>query len=154
MVRGLPQLAHIEQLCDVYITTKHRHAPFPKQAKYRVEKPLEFVHDDLCGPMMPATQGGRRYILLLVDDATRYMWAAFLAEKSTTLESIKKIQVAAENKCGRKLKVFRTDNSGEFTSASFAEYFAGQGVERHHSCDSSCVCKLDKYFVSVKYIFC
>jgi hypothetical protein len=30
MVRGLPQLAHIEQLCDVCITTKHRRAPFPK----------------------------------------------------------------------------------------------------------------------------
>jgi transposase InsO family protein len=29
--------------------------------------------------------------------------------------------------------VFGTDNSGQFTSASFAEYFAGQGVEWHHS---------------------
>jgi transposase InsO family protein len=29
--------------------------------------------------------------------------------------------------------VFRTNNDGEYTSASFAEYFANQGVERHHS---------------------
>jgi transposase InsO family protein len=80
-----------------------------------------------------ATPGGRRYILLLVDDATRYMWTAFLADKSSTQESIKKIQAAVENNCGRKLRVFRTDNGGEFTSASFAESFACQGVERHHS---------------------
>jgi hypothetical protein len=108
------QLAHVEQLCDVCVITKHPRAPFPKQAKYRADKPLELVHSDLCGPIKPTTPGGRRYILLLVDDATRYMWAAFLIEKSSAPESIKKIQVAAENKCGRKLRVFCTDNSGEF----------------------------------------
>jgi hypothetical protein len=48
-------------------------------------------------------------------------------------KSIKKIQAAAENKCGRKLRVFRTDNGDEFMLASFAEYFASQGVEWHHS---------------------
>jgi transposase InsO family protein len=87
----------------------------------------------LCGPITPATPRGRRYILILVDDATRYMWTTFLVDKSGVPESIKKIQAAAENKCGRKLKVFRIDNGGEFTLASFIEYFAGQGVERHHS---------------------
>jgi transposase InsO family protein len=61
------------------------------------------------------------------------MWAAFLAEQSSAPESIKKIQAAAENKCERKLRVFRIDNGGEFTSASFTEYCADQGVERHHS---------------------
>jgi hypothetical protein len=131
MVRGLPQLAHVEQLCDVCVTTKHQRAPFPKQARYRADKPLELVHGDFCGPIMPATPRGRHYILLLVEDATRYMWVAFLAEKSSTPESIKKIQAAAESKCGRKLRVFCTNNVGKFTLASFPEYFAGQGVERH-----------------------
>jgi transposase InsO family protein len=112
---------------------QHQRAPFPKQAKYTEDRPLELVHDDLCGPITLATLGGRCYILLLVEDATRYMWASFLVEKSSVPKSIKKIQVAAENKCGRKLRVFRTDNGGKFMSASFTEYFAGQGVERHHS---------------------
>jgi hypothetical protein len=91
MVRGLLQLAHIDQLCDICVTTKHQRAPFPKQAKYRADKLLELVHCNLCGPITPATPGGWHYILLLVDDATRYIWAAFLAEKSSTPESIKKI---------------------------------------------------------------
>jgi hypothetical protein len=59
--------------------------------------------------------------------------AAFLAKKSSAPEFIKKIQAATKNKCGRKLRVFRTDKGGEFTSASFAEYFADPGVERHNS---------------------
>jgi hypothetical protein len=57
-------------VCDVCITTEHRRAPFPKQVKYRADKPLELVHGDLCGPVTTATPRGRRYILLLVDDAT------------------------------------------------------------------------------------
>jgi transposase InsO family protein len=133
MVCRLPQLAHIEQLYDIYVTTKHRRTPFPKKAKYRADKPLELVHGDSCGPITLAIPGGWGYILLLVDDAMRYMWVAFLAEKSSASESIKKIKAAAENKCGRKLRVFRTDNNGEFMSASFVEYFADQGVKRHHS---------------------
>jgi hypothetical protein len=133
MVHELPLLAYVEQLCDVCITTKYRHAAFPKQAKYRVYKPLELIHGHLCSPITPATLGGRRYILLLVDDATKYMWVAFLIEKSNAAKSIKKIQAAAKNKCGRKLRVFRTDNDSEFTSASFAKYFVDQGVEWHHS---------------------
>jgi transposase InsO family protein len=61
------------------------------------------------------------------------MWAAFLVEKSSAPKSMKKIQTAAENKCERKLRKFRTNNGGEFTSVSFAEYFADQGTERHRS---------------------
>jgi hypothetical protein len=44
-----------------------------------------------CSPITPATPGGQHYILLLVDDATRYMWVAFLVEKSNAPKSIRKI---------------------------------------------------------------
>ena len=53
MVRGLP---HIKQ----------RRLPFSKVAKYHAVDALELIHGDLCGPITPATNGGRRYFLLLV----------------------------------------------------------------------------------------
>jgi hypothetical protein len=37
------------------------------------------------------TPGGRRYFLLLVDDATRYMWVVLLTAKSEALSAIKRI---------------------------------------------------------------
>jgi transposase InsO family protein len=65
--------------------------------------------------------GGRRYFLLLVDDATRYMWVVLLTAKSEASSAIKRIQAAAaEKECGRKLRVLRTDNGGEFMAAEFA----------------------------------
>jgi hypothetical protein len=42
-------------------------------------------------------------------------------------------QAAAEAECGRKLRVLRTDNDGEFTAAEFTSYCADEGVQRHYS---------------------
>jgi len=90
------------------------------------------VHGDLCGPVMPATPGGRRF-LLLVDDATRFMWVSLLTAKSATVDAIKRVQAEAEKVCGRKLRVLRIDNGREFTAAEFADYCADEGITRHYS---------------------
>jgi hypothetical protein len=58
--------------------------------------------------MTPATLGGCRY-LLLVDDATRFIWVVLLATKDAAADTIKQVQ-AAEKESGRKLQVLRTNN--------------------------------------------
>ena len=63
---------------------------FPKAAKYRAAKALELVHNDLYGPITPATNGGRRYFLLLVDDYSHYMWLQLLTSKDEAAEVIKR----------------------------------------------------------------
>jgi transposase InsO family protein len=133
MVRRLPSISHTEQFCDTCVLVKHRRGVFPKQSKYRADKALELVHGDLCGPVKPATPSGRRYFLLLVDDATCYRWVVLLTAKSEASSVIKRIQAAAEKECGRKLWVLRTDNGGEFTAAEFAAYCADEGITRHFS---------------------
>ena len=74
MVRGLPHIKHVGELCDSCLVGKQRRLSFPKAAKYRAADALELVHGDLCGPIMPATNGGQRYFLLLMDDCSCYMW--------------------------------------------------------------------------------
>ena len=123
MVRGLPCLDHVEQLCDVCVLTKQRRLPFPQQSSFRAKERLELVHGDLCGPVTPATLGGRRYFLLLVDDLSRYMWVMVLGSKGEAANAIRRAQVAAEAECGRKLRVLRTDNGGEFTADEFTSYW-------------------------------
>jgi hypothetical protein len=103
MVRGLPYLDHVEQFCDVCVLTKQRRLPFPQQSSFRAKERLELVHGDLCGLVTPATPGGRRYFLLLVDDLSRYMWVMVLGSKGGAANAIKRVQVAAEAECGRKL---------------------------------------------------
>jgi hypothetical protein len=48
---------------------------------------LELVHGDLCGPIVPVMHGGQRYILLPVDNCSRYTWLQLL----TTAEAIKPV---------------------------------------------------------------
>jgi transposase InsO family protein len=91
------------------------------------------VHGDLCGPIKLASPSGWRYFLLLVDDATCYMWVVLLTAKSEASSAIKRIQAAVEKECGRKLRVLRTDNGGKFTAAEFTAYCADEGITRHFS---------------------
>nr|GEU48168.1 zinc finger, CCHC-type [Tanacetum cinerariifolium] len=68
LVRGIPTIKHITQICDVCLIEKHSRAPFPKKAKARSTLPLDLVYGDLCGPITPPTPSGKTYIFLLVDD--------------------------------------------------------------------------------------
>ena len=43
------------------------------------------------------------------------------------------LRLLREAESGRKLRVLRTDNGGEFTAAEFAAYCADEGIQRHYS---------------------
>jgi transposase InsO family protein len=123
----------VEQFCDIYVLTKQRRLPFRQQSSFRAKERLELVHGDLCGPMTPATPKGRRYFLLLIDDLSRYMSVVVLGSKGEVADAIRRAQAAAKAECGRKLRVLRTDNGGEFTAAEFTSYCADEDVQRHYS---------------------
>jgi hypothetical protein len=52
------------------------------------------------------------------------MWVLVLGSKGEAADAIRRTQVAAETECGRKLRVLRTDNGGEFTATEFTSYCA------------------------------
>jgi transposase InsO family protein len=133
LVRGMPLISQVEQVCEACLAGKHRRAPFPRQVMARTTRPLELLHGDLCGPITPATPSGNRYILLLVDDYSRYMWLTLLPSKDGAALAIRRVQAAAERKSGHQLVALRTDWGGEFTSANLTAYCADLGIHRQHS---------------------
>ena len=56
-----------------------------------------------------------------------------LDSKGEAADAIRRAQAAAEAESSRKLRVLCTDNSGEFTAAEFAAYFADEGIQRYYS---------------------
>nr|GEZ91961.1 hypothetical protein [Tanacetum cinerariifolium] len=48
---------------------------------------LHLLHMDLCGPMRIASVNGKRYILVIVDDYSRYTWVHFLRSKDEAPEN-------------------------------------------------------------------
>ncbi|GJY69733.1 retrovirus-related pol polyprotein from transposon TNT 1-94 [Tanacetum coccineum] len=50
---------------------------------------LNLLNMDLCGPMRVASINGKKYILVIVDDYSRYTWTHFLRSKDETPEVLK-----------------------------------------------------------------
>jgi hypothetical protein len=119
----------VERVCDSCLAGKQHHTLFPAQAKRWAESVLELIHNDLCGPVTPATSSGNKYFLLLVDDMSRYMWPRLLPSKDQTPSEIKNFHATVEVETGKKLKVLHTEQGGEFTSVEFRQYCVERGVE-------------------------
>lgn len=58
------------------------------------------------------------------------VWVYFLKSKDQVFEKFLEWKAMVEKSVGRKLKVFQTDNGGEYTSKEFEEYLTTEGV-RH-----------------------
>ena len=69
------------------------------------------------------------YFLKFIDDKTRYLWIYILKSKDDVFQKFLEWKALAENS-GHKLKVLRTDNGGEYTSAEFESYLKREGI-RH-----------------------
>ncbi|KAJ9566785.1 LOW QUALITY PROTEIN: hypothetical protein OSB04_002751 [Centaurea solstitialis] len=130
LVHGIPPTKHTTNICDICLIGKHSRAPFSQQANTRSETPLDLVFGDLCGPISPPTPTGKRYIFLLIDDYSRYMWEYFLDSKDQAFEIFKEFKQKVENQLGINLKMFRTDRGGEFTSNEFLQYCKDNGISR------------------------
>jgi hypothetical protein len=128
MVHGLPVVDHVDQVCSSCLVGMQCPTQFPHQAEYQVEDPMELVHGDLCGPIAPVTPTRSRYFILLIDDCSCYMWLRTLRSKDQVADMIKLYQQVAKGETGRKLRAFRIDHHGEFTSTEFTKHCVKHGM--------------------------
>ena len=72
-VLGIPKLSRMSNVlygpCQLGKQTKAKH---PNTQTSTTSKPLELLHLDLMGPTRIESLGGKKYILVVVDDFTRY----------------------------------------------------------------------------------
>ena len=94
------------------------------------QKPFELVHSDLCGPMSTESLSGASYMMLIIDDFSRYIWASFLKSKDQAFTSFKDWRVEVEKQFEHKVKALRNDRGGEFLSKKFDRYLADHGIQR------------------------
>ncbi|GJT04900.1 retrovirus-related pol polyprotein from transposon TNT 1-94 [Tanacetum coccineum] len=86
LVRGLPRLKFEEyHLCSVCQLGKSRKASHKPKMINTITKVLHTLHMDLCGPMRVQSINRKKYILVIVDDYSRFTWVKFLRSKDETL---------------------------------------------------------------------
>lgn len=71
---------------------------------------------DVVGPIQEPSVGGARYYIIFKDVFSRYKMAYFLKQKSESEDSFKHNIKRLFTDTGKRIKVFRSDNGGEYTS--------------------------------------
>nr|GFA98641.1 hypothetical protein [Tanacetum cinerariifolium] len=75
-----------DHLCSSCEFGKAKQKSFHSKITPSSKRRLQLLHKDLCGPMRVAIINGKRYVLVIVDDYSRYTWTHFLRSKDDTPE--------------------------------------------------------------------
>ncbi|GKA93576.1 retrovirus-related pol polyprotein from transposon TNT 1-94, partial [Tanacetum coccineum] len=73
LIRGLPKLKfEKDHLCSAYAMGKSKKKPHKPKFEDTNQEKLYLLHMDLCRPMCVASVNGKKYILVIVDDYSRF----------------------------------------------------------------------------------
>lgn len=98
MVKGLPPLKRTTKICTDCLVGKQHRDVIPKKSKWRASERLQLIHADICGPITPTSNSGKRYFLSFIDDYSRKIWIYFLVEKSEAFTIFKGFKNLVEKK--------------------------------------------------------
>ncbi|MBW0556481.1 hypothetical protein O181_096196 [Austropuccinia psidii MF-1] len=91
--------------------------------------PLSVINMDVCGPIVPATRAGNRYIFQIIDGFSRMRFTFPLKRKSDCLKSFISFKRLVENQTGKKIRAVVSDNGGEFVNSKFTDLFKKFGID-------------------------
>lgn len=113
LVSGIPDVqAHHDGVCPSCASGKKTRGPFPS-SKNKTNDILHLIHFDICGPMLVHSIGGDLYYTF-IDNFSRKTW----------------ISTRIENQSGKRIKVFKSDNGGEYMSNKFIAFCKKEGIKK------------------------
>ena len=114
-VEGLPEIqAKHEGVCKGCAKGKNTKKTFPS-SESKAKGILEIIHFDVWRPMSSSSLSGYVYYVSFIDVFSRNTWIYFMKNKDEVFKAL------IENHNEKKIKNFRSDNGGEFTSNEFKE---------------------------------
>jgi Integrase core domain/GAG-pre-integrase domain len=116
--------------CEPCDLAKAKRMSYKNTKPYHARKPLERLHVDKGGPIVPPTRGGKSHFELFVDEYTRFKWAFLLQHKSETLANFKTLRPLVKRQTGHQIKKLMSDNASEYRSHDLRQYCQNQGIEQ------------------------
>ena len=131
-LRRLINLNHIpafqidfKHKCETCVEAKLTRSPF--HGVERNTLPLDLIHSDVCNLKFVQTRGDNKYFITFIDDSTKYCYVYLLKSKDEAIEKFALYKKEVENQLKKKIKVLRSDRSGEY-DAPFGEFCAQHGI--------------------------
>ncbi|GJX66177.1 retrovirus-related pol polyprotein from transposon TNT 1-94 [Tanacetum coccineum] len=132
IVNGLPKLKFVkDHLCSSCELGKAKRKSFHTKTTPSSKRRLQLLHMDLCGPMRVESINGKKYVLVIVDDYSRYTWTHFLRSKDETPGVLIDFLTLVQRGLHAQVTTVRTDKGTEFLNKSLHAYFAKEGWTRN-----------------------
>ncbi|GKD55236.1 retrovirus-related pol polyprotein from transposon TNT 1-94 [Tanacetum coccineum] len=134
LARGIPRLKfQKDHLCSACVLGKSKKSSHQPKAEDTNQEKLYLLHMDLCGPMHVASINGKRYILVIVDDYSRFTWVRFLRTKDEAPEAIIKCIKNIQVRLNATVCNVQTDNGTEFVNQTLREFYENVGISHQTS---------------------
>ncbi|GKE35438.1 retrovirus-related pol polyprotein from transposon TNT 1-94 [Tanacetum coccineum] len=131
---GLPKLKYIkDELCSSCKVSKAKKSSFKTKVVPSSKERLNLLYMDLCGPMQVASIIGKKYILVIVEDYSRYTWTFFLRSKDEIPEVLKDFLTMIQRNLQAPVISVRTDRGTKFLNKTLNAFFKEEGIEHQTS---------------------
>ncbi|GJX06937.1 retrovirus-related pol polyprotein from transposon TNT 1-94 [Tanacetum coccineum] len=114
------RLSHLNFACALGKSKKSSHQP---KAEDTNQEKLYLLHMDLCGMMRVVSINGKRYILVIVDDYSRFTWVRFLRTKDKAPEAIIKWIKNIQIRLNATVCNVLTDNGTKFVNQTLRKFY-------------------------------
>nr|GFA06862.1 ribonuclease H-like domain-containing protein [Tanacetum cinerariifolium] len=122
-----------DYLCSACEQGKIHQKHHKSKMAFASNKPLYLLHMDLCGPMRVESINGKRYMLVVGDDFSRYTWVFFLHSKDKASEVIISFIKKAQVNLQLQVQRVQTDNGMKFKNNTLAKFFDEVGTTQQFS---------------------
>ncbi|GJU01797.1 retrovirus-related pol polyprotein from transposon TNT 1-94 [Tanacetum coccineum] len=134
LVRGLPKLKfEKDHLCSACAIGKSKKKPHKHKSEDTNQDKLYLLHMDLCGPVRIASINGKKYIIVIVDDYSRFTWVKCLRSKDEAPDFIIKFLKMIQVRLKVPVRRIKTDNGTEFVNQTLCEYYEKVGIAHETS---------------------
>ncbi|GKB97919.1 putative ribonuclease H-like domain-containing protein [Tanacetum coccineum] len=109
---------------------KSKKKPYKPKFEDTNQEKLYLLHMDLCGPMHVASVNGKKYILVIVDEYSRFTWVKCLRSKDEAPDFIIKFLKMIQVRLKTPVRRIRTDNvaAAKDVTVRLLEYMFAQGI--------------------------
>jgi len=98
------------------------------------DHPGELLHMDTVGPARVRSAGGKWYVLVVVDDFSRYSWVFFMETKDEAFGFVRDLILRLQNELPKHaMRAIRSDNGSEFKNSRFDNFCCDLGLEHQYS---------------------
>jgi transposase InsO family protein len=85
---------------------------------------------DTVGSSRVRSMGGKWYVMVIVDDYSRYSWVFFLKSKDEVFDHFQSLALRLNNEHSNCLKVIHSNNVIELKNASFDKFCLEHGIDQ------------------------